>query len=57
MNDTHYDFNPTVEVVKHNGYIIISDIVNGYIETRTYVGYSIEEAKALFIEDIKELIA
>jgi hypothetical protein len=43
----------SVEVIKHNGHIIISDIVNGYRESRTYIGYSVKEAKALFIKEVQ----
>jgi len=42
----------TVERVKHNGAIIVSDFVGEgageYLFTRTYYGYTIKQAKAQF---------
>ena len=42
----------TVERVKHNGAIIVSDFVGEgageYLFTRTYYGYTIKQAKQLF---------
>lgn len=38
----------------HNGALQFTDIVNGYLFTRTYYGYNRREATALFKQDIKE---
>jgi ribosomal protein S19 len=42
----------TVQRVKHNGAIIVSDFVGTgageYLFTRTYYGYTVSEAKTLF---------
>ena len=36
-----------------NGYIIISDIIDGYWVTRKYMGYTKKEAKRLFKKEMK----
>ena len=36
-----------------NGYIVISDIVNGYIVTRKYMYYTTKQAKKLFKNEIE----
>jgi len=35
------------------GQIIISDIINGFLVTRQYYGYTRKEAKAIFNSDTK----
>ena len=34
----------------HDGALIVSDIINGYLVTRKYYGYSRKEARELFKE-------
>ena len=36
-----------------NGYIVISDIIDGYWVTRRYMGYTKKEAKRLFKKEMK----
>ena len=36
-----------------NGSLVLSDIVNGYLFTRVYYGYTKKEARALFAQEIK----
>jgi len=42
----------TIERVKHSGAYVISDMASGggqaYLFTRTYYGYTLKQAKALF---------
>jgi len=40
--------NMTIEKVKHNGALIISDIIDGYLVSKTYYGYTKKEAIKLF---------
>lgn len=37
-----------IETIKHSGMIVISDIVNGYLFTEKYIGYSKAQAVAIF---------
>jgi hypothetical protein len=37
----------------HEGYWVISEVVNGYLETRKYLYYTKREAIALFKEEMK----
>ena len=43
-----------IEKIKHNGHIVITDMVSGYLFKRTYIDYTIKEAKAQFKQDLKE---
>jgi hypothetical protein len=38
-----------------NGSLTISDFVGGWLESMTYYGYTVREAKALFREHLKEI--
>jgi hypothetical protein len=38
-----------------NGGWLISDIINGYLESRYYIGYTKKEAISQFKNDIKKL--
>ena len=40
----------TVEKIKHNSHIVITDIVNGQLIKKVYIGYTIKESKKLFRE-------
>ncbi len=42
-----------IERVKHSGMWCISDIINGALVTRKYVGYSRKEAIQLFRQEMK----
>jgi ribosomal protein S19 len=48
----------TVERVKHSGAYVLSDFVGEgageYLFTRTYYGYTLKQAKALFKIEIRE---
>jgi hypothetical protein len=33
---------------RHDGAYVISDIIDGYLVTRIYMGYTLREAKRLF---------
>lgn len=35
-------------VTRHNSGIEVSDIIGGYLVSRLYIGYTVEEAKAQF---------
>jgi hypothetical protein len=37
----------------NNGSVIVSDIINGYRVQRTYIGYTIREAKTLFKREVQ----
>ena len=39
----------------HNGSIVVSDIVDGYLVFKTYYGYSKEEALSMFSEEFIEV--
>lgn len=43
----------TVERIKHNGHLVISDIVNNQYITEVYIGYSVKDAKRAFKNMIK----
>ena len=45
---------PLVEIVKHSGAVIVSDIVGGYLVARTYYGYTRREAVALFRRELSQ---
>ena len=38
----------TVEKIIHSGALIISDIIDGYLVSKTYYGYTKKEAVKLF---------
>ena len=38
-------------VTRKNSGIEISDIVGGYLVSKLYIGYTVKEAKALFIQE------
>jgi len=38
-------------VKKINGWIIIRDVIEGYLVTRKYMGYSVKESKKMFKEE------
>ncbi len=42
-------------LVEHtfNGMIAISDIVDGYLVRRCYMGYTVKEAKRLFRQEVQ----
>ena len=42
----------TVERIKHNGFIVISDIVKGQRVKQTYIGYTLAEARRDFLRKI-----
>ena len=44
----------TVERIKHNGHLVISDIINNHYVTQVYIGYSVKDAKREFKTMIKE---
>jgi hypothetical protein len=41
------------ERIKHNGHIVITDMINGYLFKRTYIGYTMKEAKKRFKDESK----
>lgn len=43
----------TIELIPHNSTIVISDIINSYLVTRSYQGYSKHDAIRLFKEEFK----
>ena len=43
----------TVEKIKHNGHLVISDIINNQYITQVYLGYSVKDAKRAFKNMIK----
>jgi len=43
----------TVEKIKHNGHLVISDIINNQYITQVYIGYSVKDAKRAFKNMIK----
>lgn len=43
----------TIERIKHNGHLVISDIVNNQYITEVYIGYSVKDAKRAFKNMIK----
>ena len=43
----------TVERIKHNGHLVISDIINNQYITQVYIGYSVKDAKRAFKNMIK----
>jgi hypothetical protein len=43
----------TVEKIKHNGHLVISDIVNDQYISEVYIGYSLKDAKRAFKNMIK----
>lgn len=45
----------TVEIVPHSGMIVISEVVDGYLVTRRYIGYTKKEAVKDFKEEIKNV--
>ena len=44
-----------VETVPHSGMIVISEVVDGYLVTRRYIGYTKKEAVRDFKEEIKNV--
>ena len=45
--------NPTAKRNIH-GYIIVSDIIGGYWEHKTYIGYTMRQAIQLFKSEFKD---
>ena len=43
----------TIEKIKHNGHLVISDIVNDEYVSQVYIGYSLKDAKRAFKNMIK----
>ncbi|MGL5936216.1 MAG: hypothetical protein ACRCZI_11420 [Cetobacterium sp.] len=43
-----------IERVAHSGMYVISEVVDGYLFTRRYMGYTKREAIAEFWDDVKE---
>lgn len=43
-----------IEKIKHSGMIVISDIINGYLFKRKYIGYTKKKAIKQFNQDKKE---
>ena len=43
----------TIEKIKHNGHLVISDIVNDEYVSQVYIGYSLKDAKKAFKNMIK----
>ena len=43
----------TIERIKHNGHLVISDIINDQYITQVYIGYSVKDAKRAFKQFIK----
>ncbi len=43
--------NPTTEIAWHSGMVIVSDIIDGYLITRQYMGYTKQEAIQAFIDE------
>lgn len=43
----------TITKTREGGYAI-SDIVNGYLVTRQYYGYTLREAKKLFRQELRK---
>lgn len=44
----------TIEKRFHDGAWVISDVINGFLVTRVYMGYSKKEAITMFKRDSKE---
>ena len=44
----------TIERIRHNNHLVISDIVNNQYITQVYIGYSVKDAKREFKNMIKE---
>ena len=42
-----------IEKIKHNGNLVISDIINGQYIKKIYIGYSLTEAQKAFKQFIK----
>jgi hypothetical protein len=38
-------------ITRKNSGIEVSDIVNGYLVTKLYIGYTVKEAKSLFMKE------
>jgi hypothetical protein len=49
------DWAPIVETVKHSGALVVSDIVDGYLVSRTFYGYTEREAVALYVEAVSNV--
>jgi hypothetical protein len=43
----------TIERIKHNGHLVISDIINDEYIKQVYIGYSVRDAKRAFKNMIK----
>lgn len=41
-----------INIIKHNGHIEISDIVNNQRFSKVYIGYSLKDAKKQFKKDL-----
>ena len=44
----------TIERIKHNNHLVISDIIDDQYITQVYIGYSVKDAKREFKKMIKE---
>lgn len=44
----------TIERIKHNNHLVISDIVNNQYIKQVYIGYSLKDAKREFKNMLKE---
>jgi len=44
---------PTVERIQHSGMLVVSAVVNGYLVTRRYIGYTKREAIRRFKEECR----
>lgn len=42
-----------MSITRHHSGIEVSDIVDGYLVSRLYVGYTVKEAKAKFKQEFK----
>jgi len=47
----------SVERIAHNGHLVLSTIQDGQYIKRVYIGYTLAEAKRIFIEDVREELA
>ena len=43
----------SIDIIKHNGHIVISDIKDNQYIKQVYIGYSIKEAKKLFKQHLQ----
>jgi len=43
-----------VTITRNNAGIEVSDIIGGYLVSKLYIGYTVKEAKQLFMQERKE---